>query len=187
MSKIGQKPVAIKENVTVSKEADKVVVHGPLGELAILIPSVLEVKVEAGQVVITRLNDEKKTKAMHGTINRLISNAIEGVSSGFSRVLEIVGTGYRAQMEGTDLVLSLGFSHPVKFPTPPGVKIETLEGNKINVFGSNKEVVGVAADKIRSLRKPDPYKGKGIRYSGEQLKLKPGKAAAKGGAAGAKQ
>lgn len=180
MSKIGDKPVIIKEGVTVSREGKQLIVRGPLGEMALFVPESLEVEIADGQLQVKRLNDEKKTRAMHGTMARLIANAIIGTSTGFSKILEVVGTGYRAQMEGEELVLALGYSHPVRFPTPTGVKIEAKE-NKITVSGVNKELVGVVADKIKRFRKPDAYKGKGIRYLGERLRLKPGKAAAKTG------
>jgi large subunit ribosomal protein L6 len=182
MTKIGEKPVAIKEGVAVSQEGKQLLVRGPLGEMTIPVPESLKVEVIDGQLQVTRLNDEKKTHAMHGTLARLIANAIIGTSMGFSKTLEVVGTGYRAQMEGETLVLALGYSHPIKFPTPVGVKIEAKD-NKITVTGINKEIVGIVADKIKRFKMPDAYKGKGIRYLGEQLKLKPGKAAAKAGGA----
>lgn len=183
MSKIGKKPVAIKEGASVAVEGRWAVVRGPLGEIKLALPESLELEIKDSQLTVRRLNEEKKTKALHGTLVRLLANAIVGTTAGFSKTLEVVGTGYRAQMEGADLVLSLGYSHPVRFTPPAGIKIETKE-NKITVFGVNKEEVGRVADKIKRLRWPDSYKGKGIRYLGERLKLKPGKAAAKAGAGG---
>lgn len=180
MSKIGEKPVTIKEGVSVSQEGRQLLVRGPLGEMVLPVPGNVAIEIADGQLQVKRLNDEKKTRAMHGTMARLIANAIEGTSTGFSKTLEVVGTGYRAQMEADNLVLALGYSHPIRFSTPPGVKIEAKD-NKITVTGVNKELVGVVADKIKRFKMPDAYKGKGIRYLGEKLRLKPGKAAAKTG------
>jgi len=183
MSKIGKKPVIIKEGASVAIEGRQITVRGPLGEVKLVLPPSLELQVNNSQLIIKRLNEEKKTKALHGTLTRLLTNAVIGTTTGFSKTLEVVGTGYRAQMENGGLVLSLGYSHPVRFIPPAGIKIETKE-NKITIFGVNKEEVGRVADKIKRLRWPDAYKGKGIRYLGERLKLKPGKAAAKAGAGG---
>lgn len=180
MTKIGEKPVVIKEGVAVSQEGRQLLIRGPLGEMTVPVPENLQVEISGGRLQVTRLNDEKKTRAMHGTLARLIANAIAGTSTGFSKTLEVVGTGYRAQMEGETLVLALGYSHPIRFPVPAGVKIEAKD-NKITITGINKELVGIVADKIKKFKMPDAYKGKGIRYLGEQLKLKPGKAAAKTG------
>lgn len=185
MSKIGEKIIVISEGTTVSMEKDQVVIRGPLGEIRLSVPESLLVEIKGDKVEIKRNDEEKKTKSVHGTINRLISNAIEGVKNGFSKTLEVVGTGYRAEMEGDNLSLWVGYSHPVKFVPPQGIKIEVQE-NKVKVFGFDKQQVGLIAEKIKQIRKPDAYKGKGIRFLGEKLKLKPGKAAAKAGAPGAK-
>jgi len=179
MSKIGNKPVLIKQGSTVVQDGDKLLVKGPLGELTVNIGEGLTAEITEKEIKIKRSSEEKKLKALHGTTTKLLSNAVEGVTTGFSKSLEIVGTGFWAKMEGTDLVLALGYSHQIKFPTPEGVKIEATENTKIKVTGINKEIVGVVADKIKRFRFPDSYKGKGIRYEGEKLKLKPGKAAAK--------
>jgi len=183
MSKIGEKPVLIKPENKLSQESDILTVSGPLGEVKIKIPNGISLNISEKEVLVLRANDEKKVKSCHGTIARLIENAVKGTTEGFTKVLEVFGTGYRVQMEGTTLVLNVGFSHQVRFPTPEGIKIETLENIKIKVFGVNKEIVGTIADKIKKIKVPDSYKGKGIRYQGEILKLKPGKAAAKAGAA----
>ncbi|MBU2577717.1 50S ribosomal protein L6 [Patescibacteria group bacterium] len=185
MSKIGEKPISVKEGVNLLKEDRKLVVKGPKGDLTVLIPQGINISIEENIVKVSRLTEAKKNKALHGTLARLISNAIKGTTEGFDKTLEVVGTGYRAQMEGNTLVLALGYSHPVKYETPEGIKIEVRE-NKITVLGMDKELVGRVADKIKRFRKPDPYKGKGIRYLGERLKLKPGKAAGKAGVAGGK-
>lgn len=178
MSKIGEKPIAFKEGVTVSSEKEVATIKGPLGEVQLSLPEDLKIEIGDGLVLVKRTREDQDTKARQGTYSRLISNAIVGVCSGFEKTLEIVGTGFRGQMEGETLVLSLGFSHPVKFKPPEGIKIEVQE-NKIKVFGVDRQKVGLIADKIKRFKKPDPYKGKGIRYSGEKLRLKPGKIAAK--------
>jgi large subunit ribosomal protein L6 len=180
MSKIGEKPIIIKDGVTLSQEGRQLLVRGPQGEIKLALPEKISVEVGPNQVRVKRLAEDKKTKALHGTMARLIANAIAGTTAGFSKELEVVGTGYRPQMEGETLILLVGFSHPVRFVSPAGIKLSVRE-NIIKVSGVNKELVGQAADKIRKIRKPDAYKGKGIRYLGEKLKLKPGKAAAKAG------
>ncbi|HUV72549.1 MAG TPA: 50S ribosomal protein L6 [Clostridia bacterium] len=180
MSKIGKKPIAIKEGVTISLEGRQIIVRGPLGELRLAKPDSLQVEIEGQELRIKRLAEDKKTKAMHGTLARLIANAIKGVTTGFSKTLEVVGTGYRAQMQDNVLVLSLGFSHLVHFTPPPEIKLEAKD-NKIVVSGISKEIVGNTAAAIKRFRKPDAYKGKGIRYLGEKIRLKPGKAATKAG------
>lgn len=184
MSKVGEKPLALKEGTIVTQEGGFVVIKGPLGQMRIKIPSGITLVVDK-EVQVKRNSDEKKVKSVHGTMARLIKNAIEGTTNGFSKSLEVVGTGYWAKVEGNNLVLALGFSHHVNFSIPEGVKIEAKE-NKITVFGVDKELVGTEADKIKKIRKPDSYKGKGIRYLGEKLRLKPGKLAAKVGTTGAK-
>jgi len=132
---------------------------------------------------LTRKSDGKNFKALHGTYARLVRNAITGVREGFEKVLEIVGTGYRGQMEGNTLILSLGYSHQIKFPAPEGIKLSVEENSRLKIFGIDKNLVGTVTHNIKILRKPDSYKGKGIRYLGEKLRLKPGKAAAKAGPA----
>lgn len=181
MSKIAKKPIAIKEGVTLSREGRQLLVRGPQGEIRLPLPEKISVELEPNQVRLKRLAEDKKTKALHGTIARLLANAIWGVTTGFSKELEVVGTGYRAQMEGETLVLSLGYSHPIRFVPPAGIKL-TVQENKIKVSGVEKDLVGQTADKIRKFRQPDAYKGKGVRLAGEKLRLKPGKAAAKAGA-----
>lgn len=178
MSKIGAKPIILKEGVTVLKDRGEVVVRGPLGEMKLFLPRALELEITGREVLVKRLKDDKKTKSSHGTMARLIANAVVGTTKGFEKTLEIVGTGYRGQMEGDTLVLSLGFSHPIKFTPPDEIKLKVVE-NKIKVSGIDKEKVGTVADKIKKFKKPDAYKGKGIRYEGEVLRLKPGKMAAK--------
>ncbi len=180
MSKVGEKPVILKEGVSLSQEGRELTVRGPLGEVKLALPERLRIETVGNEILVKREAEDKKTRSSHGTMARLLANAIQGTTVGFEKSLEIVGTGYRAQMEGDTLVLSLGFSHPIKYKTPLGTKIEAQE-NKIKVTGVDRELVGRTADKIKRFRKPDPYKGKGIRYLGEKLRLKPGKAAAKAG------
>jgi large subunit ribosomal protein L6 len=180
MSRVGKRPVEIPSGVDVKLKGDTISVKGPLGELSQKLTS--EVKVEVGdkEITVTRVSDEKHCIAMHGTMRALIANLIEGVSKGFSKRLEIVGTGYRAQMKGKALSLQVGHSHPVDYNPPAGVSIEVESPTKMIVKGIDKELVGRAAAEIREVRKPEPYKGKGIRYEGEYVRRKAGKAGAVG-------
>lgn len=184
MSRIGKKPIIILEGVTAQVETRKVVISGPKGELDIPVPRKIKVEKKDNQILVNRLSEEKKVKALHGTIRQLIANAIIGVTKGWEKKLEVVGTGYRAAMEGNKLVLSVGFSHKLVVVPPEGIQIEVEGQNKIKIKGADKALVGREAAKIRAARPPDAYKGKGIRYTGEVVKLKPGKAA-KGGVTGA--
>jgi large subunit ribosomal protein L6 len=177
MSRIGKLPVAVPNGVNVTLGDDEVVVKGPKGELRqqILVQAV-EVKLEDGKVVVERKGDAKLQRSVHGLTRTLISNMVQGVSKGFRKSLEIQGVGYRAAKAGEKLNLSLGYSHPVVFEAPKGITL-TVEGqNKIHVDGIDKQQVGQVAAKIRSLRAPEPYKGKGIRYEGEIIRKKLGKA-----------
>jgi len=185
MSNIGGKTIILKEKVTVSPEGRTVVIKGPLGEIKLSLPESLESEIKGKELKVKISKENKESKVLQATFSRLITNAMAGVSNGFEKTLEIVGTGFRGQMEGETLVLFVGFSHPVKFQPPAGVKI-SLQENKIKISGVDKQKVGMVADKIRRLKKPDPYKGKGIRYSGEKLRLKPGKIAAKAISTGGK-
>lgn len=182
MAKIGEQSILITEGLNLTQEGNLVKVTGPLGTVALSIPKEVILEREDGRIRIVKKEEGKDVDAIQGTIVRLIQNALMGVSKGFTKSLEVVGTGYRVAMEGSTLVLSLGYSHQIKFPAPEGVKIEVVE-NKINLTGPNKEQLGDIAYKIKQLRKPDSYKGKGIRYFGEKLRFKPGKAAAKVGGA----
>jgi len=183
MSKVGEKPITIIEGVQVKIEGKTLKVSGPLGENSVSLPEGIEVTVGEKEISLSRKSDEKNYKALHGTYVRLVQNAVTGVKTGFEKILEIVGTGYRGQMEGSTLVLSLGYSHQIKFPAPEGIKLSVEEGGRIKIFGIDKNLVGTITHNIKILRKPDPYKGKGIRSLGEKLRLKPGKAAAKAGPA----
>ena len=175
MSRIGRLPVVVPAGVTVEvKENNYVVVKGSKGTLERNLPVEMDIKVEDGHVVVTRPNDLKKMKALHGLTRTLIHNMVVGVSEGYEKVLEVNGVGYRAQKQGKKLVLSLGYSHPVEMEDPEGLET-TVDGNKITVKGISKEKVGQYAAEIRAKRAPEPYKGKGIKYSDEVIRRKVGK------------
>ena len=176
MSRIGRLPVDIPAGVTVDiAEGNTVTVKGPLGTLMEHLPAEMDIKVENNQVIVTRPNDLKKMKSYHGLTRTLISNMVTGVTKGYEKVLEINGVGYRAQKQGKKVVLSLGYSHPVEMEDPEGLET-VLEGqNKITVKGINKQKVGQYAAEIREKRKPEPYKGKGIKYADETIRRKVGK------------
>lgn len=174
MSKIGKKPIIIPENVKVKLDDQDLLIEGLRGHLNLVIPKNLKVELSDKNLVFFNLDDSKQSLALWGTTRALTDNAIKGVSSGFEKVLEIEGIGFKVQKEGRDLILNLGFSHPVKFSPPEGVEI-SVEKNKIIIKGIDKALVGNTAAKIRALKKPEPYKGKGIRYEGEIIKRKAGK------------
>ena len=175
MSRIGRLPVVVPAGVTVEvKENNYVVVKGSKGTLERNLPVEMDIKVEDGHVVVTRPNDLKKMKALHGLTRTLIHNMVVGVSEGYEKVLEVNGVGYRAQKQGKKLVLSLGYSHPVEMEDPEGLET-TVDGNKITVKGISKEKVGQYAAEIREKRSPEPYKGKGIKYADEVIRRKVGK------------
>ena len=175
MSRIGRLPVVVPAGVTVEvKENYCVVVKGSKGTLERNLPVEMDIKVEDGHVVVTRPNDLKKMKALHGLTRTLIHNMVVGVSEGYEKVLEVNGVGYRAQKQGKKLVLSLGYSHPVEMEDPEGLET-TVDGNKITVKGISKEKVGQYAAEIREKRRPEPYKGKGIKYADEVIRRKVGK------------
>ena len=175
MSRIGRLPVVVPAGATVEvKENNCVVVKGSKGTLERNLPVEMDIKVEDGHVVVTRPNDLKKMKALHGLTRTLIHNMVVGVSEGYEKVLEVNGVGYRAQKQGKKLVLSLGYSHPVEMEDPEGLET-TVDGNKITVKGISKEKVGQYAAEIREKRRPEPYKGKGIKYADEVIRRKVGK------------
>ena len=175
MSRIGRLPVAIPAGVTVEvAEGNKVTVKGSKGTLVRVLPAEMDIKVEDGHVVVTRPNDLKKMKALHGLTRSLIHNMVIGVSEGYTKELEVNGVGYRAQKQGKKLVLSLGYSHPVEMEDPEGLESK-VDGNKIIVSGISKEKVGQYAAEIRDKRRPEPYKGKGIKYADEVIRRKVGK------------
>ena len=182
MSRIGRKPVPVASGVTVRLDDRSVRVKGPRGELAATVHPSISVDVNDKTVEVKRSSNGKKDRALHGLWRALIQNMVVGVSQGFTRKLELVGVGYRAEMKGKTLQLLLGYSHPILFKAPEGVKIETPTQTSIIVTGIDKEIVGMVAAKIRSFRPPEPYKGKGVKYEGEHIRRKAGKAAAAGGA-----
>ena len=179
MSRIGKKPIVIPEGVTVTLEGNTVKAKGPLGEQSVTVVPEITVKVEGNEVVLTRTSDDRKIRALHGLSRTLVSNTINGVKTAFVKKLEIQGVGYRASMQGTTLNLALGFSHPINIVPPKSVKIEVEANTKITVSGSNKQEVGDIASLIRSKRPTEVYKGKGIRYEGEYIRKKAGKAGKK--------
>ena len=176
MSRIGRLPVAIPAGVEVSvAEGNVVTVKGPKGTLERALPTEMEIKVEDGHVVVARPNDLKKMKSLHGLTRSLIHNMVVGVSEGYTKTLEVNGVGYRAQKQGKKLVLSLGYSHPVEMEDPEGITVEVPNQTELVVKGIDKQLVGNYAAKIRDWRKPEPYKGKGIKYAGEYIRRKEGK------------
>ena len=175
MSRIGRHPVAVPAGVEVKiAENNVVTVKGPKGTLEKALPTEMSIKLEDGQVVVTRPNDLKKMKSLHGLTRTLIQNMVIGVSQGYEKALEVNGVGYRAEKQGKKLVLSLGYSHPVEMEDPEGLE-STVDGNKIVVKGIDKEKVGQYAAEIRDKRRPEPYKGKGIKYADEVIRRKVGK------------
>lgn len=181
MSRIGRKPVAIPSGVTVEVNANAVTVKGSKGELSYAHLPEVTVTVEDNAVVVGRKNDEQESRARHGLTRQLIQNMVTGVSEGFEKRLEIIGVGYKAQVQGKKLTLNLGFSHPIDFPVPDGIEITQDEKNKniLIITGIDKQQVGQIASVIRGYRPPEPYKGKGVRYIDEHVRRKAGKAAAK--------
>jgi large subunit ribosomal protein L6 len=175
MSRIGKMPIPLPAGVTVAIDGQHIAVKGPKGELALTVSEPIKITIEDDNVIVTRPDDEAKSKSLHGLTRTLIANNVHGVSTGFTKNLEIVGTGYRAALKGTTLELALGFSHPVVVEPPQGITL-AVEGNtKIIVSGVDKQAVGEVAANIRKLRKPEPYKGKGVRYEGEKVRRKAGK------------
>ena len=182
MSRIGRKPVRIPKGVKVEVKNGAVKVTGTKGELSAAIHPDVTVEVKGEEVLVTRHADLKEQRSLHGLFRALIANMVTGVTTGFSRKLELVGVGYRAELKGKVLQLALGYSHPIVFRPPDSIKIEAPTQTNITVSGIDKQLVGLVAAKIRSLRPPEPYKGKGIKYEGEYIRRKAGKTAATAGA-----
>ena len=179
MSKIGKKPISIPAGVTFMIHADHVVVKGPKGEQTVPVAnSAIKVEINENLVSVIRANDERETKAFHGLIRSLIFNAVEGVTNGYKKTLKLVGTGYRATSKGAAISIAIGFSHPVEVPAVAGISLKVEGQDTIHIEGMSKELVGQVAADIRSIRPPEPYLGKGIRYSDEVVRRKAGKAAA---------
>lgn len=175
MSRIGRMPIDIPGGVEVRIDGQAVSVKGPKGELALTVASPIEVAIEENQVVVTRPDDERTSRSLHGLTRTLIANQIIGVTQGYSKGLEVVGTGYRVQAKGEGVEFALGFSHPVTVNPPAGITFTVEGNNKLTVSGIDKQAVGEVAANIRKIRKPEPYKGKGVRYAGEIVRRKAGK------------
>jgi len=176
MSRIGKRPIEVPENVTVTiADNNHVTVKGPKGELTNTFNADIKIEQEGNVITLTRPTDSKEHRSIHGTTRSLLDNMVTGVSKGFERTLELVGVGYRAQLQGTKLVLNVGYSHPVEFTPEEGIEVEVPANTKIIVRGINKERVGALASNIRQVRPPEPYKGKGIKYEGEVIRRKEGK------------
>ena len=179
MSRIGNKVVVIPEGVTVTQDGNNVTVKGPKGELTRTFSADIKMNIEGNEVTFTRPNDSKEMKTIHGTTRANFNNMVVGVSEGFQKALELIGVGYRAQLQGSKLVLNVGYSHPVEITPPAGVTVEVPANTQVIVKGANKEEVGELAANIRGTRPPEPYKGKGIRYKDEAVRRKEGKTAGK--------
>ena len=178
MSRIGKRPISIPADVNVTVEGDLVSVKGPRGELKRLVHPKISVKREGDSLLVAAMDESREARSLHGLFGALLSNMVTGVTKGFQRGLEIVGVGYRAEMKGRTAVFSLGHSHPIQFDLPEGIDA-TIEKSKIVLSGIDKELLGVTAAKIRGFRSPEPYKGKGIKYSDEIIRRKAGKAGSK--------
>ncbi|HEX6064332.1 MAG TPA: 50S ribosomal protein L6 [Longimicrobiales bacterium] len=179
MSRIGRKPITIPSGVTVAVEGSTVKVKGPKGELSRTFEPSMKVRVEDNEILVERPSDEKRERALHGLTRALLANMVTGVTEGFKKTLEIVGVGYRAEKKGKNLVVSVGYSHPVNYPEPQGITLSTPAPTTIVIEGIDKQKVGQVAAELREFRPPEPYKGKGIRYQGEQVRRKAGKTAGK--------
>lgn len=179
MSRIGNRKIVIPEGVSVEIDSNNIVkVSGKLGELSLELPSVIKMEIQDNEITLTRINEIKQTKALHGTSNANITNMIKGVTEGYKKNLEIIGVGYRFNLKGNTLVINAGYSHPVEIEIPAELKVEAISNTEISVSGISKELVGEFAANIRKVRQPEPYKGKGIRYKDEYIRRKEGKKAA---------
>lgn len=179
MSRIGRRPVVVPKDVTVQLSGNAITAKGPKGELTRTIHPAMTLALANGEVTVTRPNDEQQNRALHGLSRTLVANMVEGVSKGFEKVLEIQGVGFKAEATAKGVTLNLGFSHQVKYDAPAGIKIAVENNTIVRITGASKEVVGQVAADIRSIRKPEPYKGKGVRYQGERVRRKAGKTGAK--------
>jgi len=179
MSRIGKNPIDVPDGVTIKLDGNKVTVKGPRGELSRTIPADMMVAQDDGKITVTRPSDEARHKSLHGLSRTLIANMVEGVTKGFVKQLDIVGVGYKAEVRPYGLQLALGYSHAIEYKAPTGITLKAPLPTQILVEGANKEIVGQVAAELRSLRPPEPYKGKGIKYAGEQIRRKAGKAGGK--------
>jgi large subunit ribosomal protein L6 len=174
MSRVGKRTITIPDSVKISDSPNLLTISGPKGEMKVNLFDGISINISENSLSVSRSNDDKMLRAMHGTIRQLISNAIDGVNDGFSKVLQIQGIGYAARTENNRLVLQLGFSHDIAIDLPDGIEV-SVQKNEVEIKGINKQIVGQFAAKVRSLKKPEPYKGKGIRYKGEYVRSKQGK------------
>lgn len=179
MSRIGKKPISLPAGVKVTVDGNTVTVQGSKGTLTQTLPEEITITQEDNQILVQRANDDKQQRSFHGLSRALIANMVEGVTNGFEKKLELVGVGYRAQMQGKKLVISIGFSHPVEVDAPEGIEFEVPAPTRITIKGIDKQLVGNTAAHIRAIRKPEPYKGKGIKYENEFIRRKAGKAGGK--------
>ncbi|MBD1821493.1 50S ribosomal protein L6 [Cyanobacteria bacterium FACHB-DQ100] len=180
MSRIGKRPITLPAKVTVAINGQEVVVKGPKGELSRVLPAGVTIETEGDTVTVNRVNDSRMARERHGLCRTLVANMVEGVANGFQRRLEIQGVGYRAAVQGKNLNLSMGYSHPVLIEPPDGIQFQVENNTNVIVSGIDKEIVGNTAAKVRAVRPPEPYKGKGIRYQGEAVRRKVGKTGGKG-------
>ena len=176
-SRVGKRPIDVPSGVQVTRDGGAIRVKGPKGEMSFTLGHGVEVQVEPKEITVTQVGGGKQALALHGTTRAVIANMVTGVTQGFTKALEITGTGYRAQLSGKKLTLQLGYSHPIEFDPPTGISIAVESPTRLTVNGFNKELVGQVAAKIRGFRPPEPYKGKGVRYAGEYIRRKAGKAA----------
>ncbi|MFO7447623.1 MAG: 50S ribosomal protein L6 [Ignavibacteriaceae bacterium] len=179
MSRIGKKPITVPKGVTITRNGNALKVKGPKGELENQFHANITIDVKDDEIVVTRPDDTKVNKALHGLTRALIQNMVNGVTEAYSKTLDIVGVGYRAELKGKNLLINIGYSHPIYFMPPDGVTLQTPAPTQVVISGIDKQLVGLVAAKIRSIRKPEPYKGKGIKYSDEQIVRKAGKTAGK--------
>jgi large subunit ribosomal protein L6 len=180
MSRIGKMPIQIPEKVEVKLNQGELLVKGPLGSHSLKVDLHVQIEVKDGQVIVTRKGDDRESRSRHGLVRVLVQNMVVGVSKGFSKELDVVGVGYRAEVKGKDLNLALGFSHPVIFPIPEGIQVKVEKLTKMIITGSDRQLVGETAAKIRGYRPPEPYKGKGVKYADEVIVRKAGKTAGAG-------
>jgi len=180
MSKLGKTPIVLPKNVKLTTQGNTLLVEGPKGKLSRSLPEGITVETQDGKCVVKRASDERQTRAFHGMMRSLLAAAVKGVSDGFSKTIVAVGVGYRMALTGSKLTLNVGFSHPVVFELPKGLSGKVDDQTKLTITGIDKELVGMVADKIRAIKPPEPYKGKGLRYEGETIQLKEGKSGAGG-------
>jgi len=177
MSRIGRTPITIPKEVTVTLNDKQIIIKGPKGELTHQLPDLIQIDIKDNILTVKRSDDTKMARSLHGLTRALIANMVTGVTQGYTKVLELVGTGYRVTKQANKLIISVGYSHPVEYQAPQGIQLDVEGNNIIKVSGIDKQLVGQIAAEIRAIRKPEPYKGKGIRYQGEHIRRKAGKAA----------